>query len=231
MSDTSPDQAPKHRLILELFVAYPRRSALIVLFLILAGAAEGIGIGAVLPLLGLTMNDGSAVDSSLHRTVTELLSMFGVSPRFESLLMLVVIGIALKAVLLLFAMREVSYAVVQMGTDLRLNLLRALMSAKWPYFLDQPVGSFSNAITTETDTAIQAYRAACQMGGLLFQMLVYIGLSLVLSWQVTVGAIAAGGALMFFLSGLVRVSRTAGRQRAAANRELVVRLTDGLSGM
>ena len=48
-------------------------------------------------------------------------------------------GVALKSVFLLVAQRQVGYG-AQVGTDLRLQMLRSVLRSKWEYFLHQPVG-------------------------------------------------------------------------------------------
>lgn len=235
MSDGKQKTAARERsdlwLVFGLFRAYPRRTVVMVGALLVASVAEIIGIGAVLPLLGLAINDGGGAQSGLDRTIVAVLAIFGMTPTLGSLLLLIVAAITLKAGLSLFALREVAYAVVEMTTAMRLGLLHALMAAKWSFFLDHPVGEFANTITIETDQAVQAYAAMTRILAIAVQIVAYVALASFVSWQVTIGAVIAGILIMGPLGGLVRMARTAARQRVAAYRELVVRLTDGLSGI
>src|SRR5262249_29050737 len=112
--------------------------------------------------------------------------------------------------------------------DLRLALLRALLRARWEYYIRQPVGSLTNAFATEATRAAQAYLHGSTMLSLLVEAVLYTFLAVIVSWQTTVAAFLVGPGIVFVLHWLVRKSRRAGARQTALLKSVLQRLTDVL---
>ena len=223
------------RLLISLTRAYPLQSVLMLLALLLAAVAEGIGLSALLPLISVALGTqtgaqgGSFVGGSgLERAVTETLAAIGLSPTLGVLLTLMTLAISLKGILILLAKKRIGYTVAQIATDLRLSLLRALMVTKWEYYIRQPVGVLTNAMATEATRTSKAYSCGITMIALLVQAIVYACVALLVSWQATLLALSAGLFLVLILSRLVRKARRAGLRQTELIKSLLTHLTDTL---
>ena len=216
-------------LIGEAFRAYPRRSVLIVAAILMAGLAEGVGVAAVLPALSVAI--GGASETELGRTVEGALTSIGIPNELHWLLLLMVAGFALKATLVFLAMQQVGFAGARITTDLRFRLIRALMNARWSYYIGQPTGVMSNALTTEAENGGATFVGAYRIVATSFQVLVYVALALAVSWQVTAASLVAGALMLAIMSGLVGMTRKASGTAAKAYNEMVRRLTDALAGI
>jgi ATP-binding cassette, subfamily C, bacterial len=210
--------------------SYPRRSALMVLLLILSGLAEGVGVVTLLPLLDLAVTD-QAEPSALSQIVSTGLGRVGLSPTLPILLGIIVVGMTLKAAFLWLAMKQVGYTVARIATDLRLMLLRALMGARWSYFSSQSAGQVANSISNEAHRAAGAYRELCFLLAGVVQILVYLTIAVLVSWQVAIFALAGGFLILFVLRRLVGRGRVAGGQETHLLKSLVGRVTDALHGI
>lgn len=215
---------------LHFFRGYPRRSALMVALLALGGLAEGVGVVTLIPLLEFAQGDAGS-SSTLGRVVTETLQTVGLIPSVPTLLALIVVTMTLKAVLLWLAMTQVGYTVAGVTRDLRLNLMRSLFQARWRYFGGQSPGSFANTISSEALRSAWAYRESCSIVAALFQVLIYVLLSALISWRISIFALLAGGLLIMALNRFVRMSRAAGWDQTRLTRSLTGRLVDVLQGM
>ena len=60
---------------------------------------------------------------------------------------------------MLLAKKQVGYTVARVATDLRLEMLRALLVSRWQYFLKQPLGSLANSMATESSQGLQSVYA------------------------------------------------------------------------
>ncbi|RXM22226.1 hypothetical protein EO238_24950, partial [Citrobacter sp. AAK_AS5] len=58
-----------------------------------------------------------------ERGLGKFLHGLGIEPSLGTLLLIIVVGVSLKAAMVLLANRHVGYTVAQIGTDLRLRLL------------------------------------------------------------------------------------------------------------
>src|SRR5690606_7862074 len=140
------------------------------------GLAEGIGIGAVMPLLSAAAGDGSADDNALNRFVHGALDWIGVEPSLSNLAFAVCVAMALKAALVILAMREVGGAVAYVSHSLRKRLLAALMRARWSYFSRQRLGELAVAVSSESVGAGSAFWGAANICTALLQVAIYLGL-------------------------------------------------------
>ncbi|HEX6894951.1 MAG TPA: hypothetical protein VF146_06745, partial [Bryobacteraceae bacterium] len=101
------------RFLITIARMYPGRSALTLVSLLFAGAAEGLSLLFLLPLLNLATSDNARVAgnglSGLGHMLTEALSAIGVTPTVGALLVVMVICLVLKAVFLLVANAQIGY--------------------------------------------------------------------------------------------------------------------------
>jgi ATP-binding cassette, subfamily C, bacterial len=210
---------------------YPRRSALIVGLLFLSGLAEGFGVVSLLPLLELAVGERADDPSGLMQAVASGLGRVGLQPTLGVLLSAIVIGMFMKGVFMWLAVRQQGYAVAGIARDLRLMLIRALLKARWSYFISKRAGQVSNSIGNEAHRASMAYAAACSLLASIVQVLIYLTVALLISPQVAIAAVVAGGLVLLILSRLVSVGREAGILQTQLIKSLSARLIDALYGM
>ena len=222
------------RLLTVLTSRYPGRTTAAVVALLLAGIAEGIGLSALFPLLRVAGEAGAGFaeePSGPGRVLVRLFAAAGVAPTLEALLAVIVAATAVKSGLALLANRQVGYIVAGVATDLRLALIRALLVARWPYYVGQPLGVLANAVATETTRAATAYLHGTTVIAFLIQGAVYAVLAFLVSWKAALGALVAGLGVLMLLSRLVRAARRAGARQTRLLRSLVVRLADLLQSV
>lgn len=216
------------RILITFVRAYPWQSLIMVLALILSGIIEGVGLSALLPLLALAGGelDFGGKSAALKRAVTQALGYVGLTPSFETLLIIVLAALVLKSLLVMFANKRVGYMVARVTTDLRLNLLRTLLVTRWEYFVRQRVGKLANAFGSEANRASSAFLGGVRMAALIVQTIVNAAVALLVSWKATLAALSGGMLILLTLRRLVQRARGAGRKQTEATNALVSRLTD-----
>ena len=212
------------------FAAYPLRSTLVLLALTIAALAEGVGIGALLPLISLLI-DSEGNGSTLAIYVEQVFALVGLEVSLAGLLTLIVVAMVLKSLLTLLAMAQVGYSAAHVAMDLRLTFIRALLEARWMYFVDRRSGDLASAVSVEPTRASAAYVSSCRViaGGI--QLLVYLALSVTISWEVSVVALVVGAIGMVALNRLVAMSRLGGENQTQLQKSFMTRLLQGLDGM
>ena len=213
--------------------AYPRRTAAMLACLLLGGIAEAVGVSSLLPMIGLATESAGkgGGKNAFEHSVLAAIRGVGLEPTLGLLLALIVTGIALKAGLLLMAKRQVGYAVADMGTDLRLALIRAILRMRWEHYVHQPIGAFANAVASEASRASEAYLRAATIMALLIQGIVYAIVALFVSWRALLLAAVGGVVIVVALNRLVRAARRAGRRQTKVSKSLLRRLTDTLQAV
>jgi ATP-binding cassette subfamily C protein len=227
------------RLLISLARAYPLQSVIMLFALLLAGAVEGLGLSALLPLVSIAVGnqggaqEGTAASGSggLEQAVNETLAALGLTPTLGVLLTVIALAMVLKSGLLLWARKRIGYTVAQIATDLRLHLLRTLLVTKWEYFIRQPLGALTNSMATETTRTSRAYMAGITMTSIIIQATVYASVAFLVSWKATLIALAAGLFLLFIFSRLIKKARRAGSRQTELLRSLLAHLTDTLQSI
>lgn len=223
------------RLVLVFARAYPRHTAVMLLCLVFAGVAEGVGLSTLLPLIGLAANrtapGAPANPSGFEQTITATLGWFGLEPTLGTLLSLIVFAVVLKAGVLLLANKQIGYSVAHMATDLRIGLLRALLGTRWEYYVHRRIGSFANAVAAEARRASEAYLQATRIVSQMIVAGVAACVAFLVSWQATLAALTAGSLIVSALNRLVRMARRAGRKQTKLANSLLGRLTDVLQAV
>jgi len=220
-------------LMLSFFRAYPGQTVIMLIALLLAGVAEGIGLSALLPLLNIASQGagGPASQNEFERIVTETLHNLGFSPSIGVLLVVIVAGATIKSLLLLLAQRQVGYTAAQVATDLRLEMIRTVLRSKWEFFVHQPVGRLSNSLATEAQRSADSFINGATVLTLLFQALIYGAVALAVSWTATLVSLGAGAVVVGISHFLVRMARKAGRRQTKLLTALLARLTDTLQSV
>ncbi len=227
-------------LMLDFFRAYRWQTILMMLALVLSGVAEGVGLSALLPLLSIALGAdadsllpgaGGGGDSQFEQRILHALHTLGIAPTLGNMLLVILGGVAFKTVFLLLAQRQVGYTAAQVSTDLRLQLLRAILRSKWEYFLHQPVGKLTNAMATEAQRAAAAFVNGTTALTFLIPGIIYAGVALALSWRATLAAIAAGAVVIGLSHFLVNLTRRAGLKQTHLMTSLMANLTDTLQSV
>ncbi len=223
------------RFLLTLARAYPWRTAFTLFAMLLAGVMEGIGLLLLLPMLSAATGDeNQGDDSSLFGfggLVTDTIRAFGITPSVGPLLIVIVACILLKSVLLLLARTQVGYTVAHVATDLRSALLRALLAARWEYYVRQPIGSLANAVGSEAIRASAGYLYGATVVALLIQASIYAGVALLVSWEAASAALLSAAVVLVALSRLMRMAQQAGTRQTQLLGSLSTRLIDSLQSV
>ncbi|SFI70390.1 ABC transporter ATP-binding protein [Nitrosomonas sp. Nm34] len=217
------------RTLLTYITVFPRRSAFVLIALLLAGVAEALSLTALLPLLSVAV--GEADESSIGRFMLQNLQRIGIEPTIDIILMIIVSGMLIKGMILLLTNRQVGYTVAHVATALRLNLIKALLASRWQYYLRQPVGALANSVATEAYRAANGFEHSVDVLALSIVVLVHVIVALFISWQATIGSLLIGIILFYALHRLVRATRRAGTKQTHLLRHLLSYLSDVLSSV
>ncbi len=207
--------------------AYPWRTTVMLLALIVAGIAEGFSLTTLLPLVSLAA--GEPLGGSLGKLVSDAFEMLHLAPSLGPLLLVIVVSTVIKSALILLANREVGYTVALVATDLRVNFIDALLRSEWRYYHKQRTGALANTVASEAYRAATGFEYAARGLAFLMQALVNIVVALIISWKATIVSTIFGMLALTMLHSYLRVARSTGQRQTRLLRELLAYLTDVLS--
>jgi ATP-binding cassette subfamily C protein len=198
--------------------------------LVAPGTLEGISMTALLPVPRSRWGTTQSMRTASGVALT-LLRSIGLEPTLTSLLAVIVVGVTATSAVALLARREIGYTVAQVATDLRLQLLRSLVEARWEYYLRQPVGKLSNAMAGEASAASQAYLSATTMITSAIQAVAYSAVAFAVSWKATAAYVAAALVIAVALQSMVRLAKRAGKRSTKMMTQLLTGLYDTLQSV
>ena len=230
------------RLLITFASSYPLASVIMILFLLIAGLIEGVGISMLLPIIGITIGnptgakpliaaENAAAGSKLERMVADGFAFLGITPTLGMLLIILVTTITLKSGLMLLANKQIGYTVTRVATNLRLDLLQALRACRWQYYIKQPIGSIATSISSETSRTSKAYKSSVIMTAEFFHALIYCIMAFLVSWQATLISLTAGFIIVYALKRFLKKTRRAGSRQTTLRKALMRLLMDTLQSI
>jgi len=217
------------RTLLTYISAFPGRSVVILIALLVAGLAEGLSLTTLLPLLS-TAIEGSG-DSGISHFIVTRLQDAGIEPTVGVMLVIIVGGMVVKSIILLLSNREVGNTVAHVATALRLELLDALLASRWQYYLQKKSGALVNSVATEAYRAANGFEYGANVVALSIQVMVYSIVALSVSWKATLVSLLIGLLLLSVLHRLVKSARRAGAQQTRLLKQLLSYLNDVLGSV
>lgn len=163
--------------------------------------------------------------------VTEWLAYFGIEANIVTLVAFVVSTVILKNILSMTAMTYVGYTVADIKTNIRRDLVGALLLVRWGFFTKQPMGKITNALSAEANRSGAAYLAAASMLVFAIQAVVYTVVAFFISWKAALIALVVGATVALSLGFMIRSARRAGMKQTKHARSFISYLSDTLNNI
>lgn len=182
-----------------------------------AGFAEGVGVLALVPLLGLMGIGGDGAPPDNWRLALALVGYVGL--------------VAAAA----WIVRGRNLAAQTLNLDfldhLRSDLHAAILAMEWARFRSLRTAELQQAITGEVGRISFAVSLLGQLAGMMLTLPFMLGAALWLSWPMTVAALTAAALVMLATRRLGAESFRLGRQLGEVNRAATADLADDLAGL
>jgi len=206
--------------------AYPALTLRTSILTTLAGAAEAMGVVALVPALHAAISGGGAPDpgDALGRMLDGAFAWVGVPYTLVTFVVVVAMFMAAKGLFQWLAWRAAARAMAHIATDLRLRLVGNLFRAQWRYFTQQPLGTLATAVSHHAYVTAHAYIALCQWFAATLLVLVYIAAIAVVSPPAVPLTVIVGLLLAAPLRGVLRYSRMVAETETRAQQNFVTNL-------
>ena len=212
------------------FTAKDANPYLVVVCLLLSSVAETVGIGTLLPIIGIA-SGGSATGSRFSGYADAFLGWFGLSASLGNLVVMVAIFMLLKAALSYAALAYAALAAARVSTSLRRRLLAAVFNAKWGFFSDQKSGGLSNVMGVDASRAGESYVMSANVISSAIQAVAYVLIALAINWKLALLGIGTGVMLTLILQGSVKTARRASYKQTDRTSVLLGDMVDALANI
>ena len=203
---------------------------LVVVLGCLVSLSEGIGIGLLIPLLDSVLGDGSTASDRVLALANDYLPTIEGVSRPVQIGLLMVMLIVLKGVLGYGHMLLTSWIDGRISHGLRERLMRQLLDVSYRYVAERDRARLVNTVMNESWRVGDALRILFAWITSACTVLVFSGLLLMISWQLTL-FVLTGVLVTSLVVGLTgRSVRRLGEARLAADQELAERSVEMIYG-
>jgi ATP-binding cassette subfamily C protein len=193
------------------------------------GLGEGVSTLLLLPLLKQLGIAASANQGAAVRLMDEGLAQVGASSAMRMLIVIIAIA-AVQMLLNVFLIWWTAALARRYLSRCQTELFRAFLSAKWIFITERKAGEMSSAIITECSRAGGAFTIFLALIASAVVTVIYVVLSLNVSWQITISLLGVAALSVPFMTGLYRRTSAMGRNLDQLNTELHSLLGENFSG-
>ncbi len=204
----------------------------LLLIILLAGIAEGIGISALVPMISSLTESSTEKDIPVpFNLLPDLLTLVGINPTFSIMLLAVLIIMLVSFLMVHLQDRAMAHARYRFLNELRNHASKSVFAARWEYFSSLSSGEVTNKLIHESDRGTEALIAMVSLFAIFVQLLVYGIFAFLLSWQMFL--VALGAILLASLTArrLIRSVRKLGKRSTEINTFYSRQLVDFIRGM
>jgi len=199
--------------------------------LVLASVAEIISLSAMLPALLAVSGEKNDLPPAFNIVIDATLAVTGLPATIGGFTVAVVLMLILRSVLLFAAMTYAGFAIANVSTKIREDLLNAMFDTKWRYFVNHRAGRIANIISVDATRAGVAYIEAAKFVAATVQAVSYLAIAMMASFKFALAGLVAGLIIVAGLGKLIAISRRAGRRQTDSTSQLVTLVADALNNI
>jgi ABC-type multidrug transport system fused ATPase/permease subunit len=198
---------------------------------IFSSLAESFGVGLIILFLYTIMGrQGEAASASGF--LGSAFSHLGAHVHSTTLLALLILAaIAAKAAFTAMHAALTSHIQSELGRDVRDRIHRQYLEVNYSYIRQREEGELLKVLAMESFAVADAYQSVCRIVINAVSMVVMIAFLLLISWPLTLAAMAGSVALFLAMNRATSFARALGRKAQEYNQELAVRMLQMLQGM
>jgi ATP-binding cassette, subfamily C, bacterial len=198
------------QLLRDLMARLGWRFPVLILWTALVGLGEGLSVVLILPLLSRIGVGVAGSQGFLIKALDRGLTLVGATSPFEVLVVILVIAAAQTAFAVLLTWWT-SVLARRYQSQRQLEMFSAFMHAKWSFITNNKSGEMTNAIVTESERLGAAFTICLSLLASIVVTIIYVILSLIIAWQVTLALIGFASAAGIAMTQLYRKTYAAGR--------------------
>ncbi len=196
----------------------------------LSSFTEGIGLLLLVPMIGV-LGGREADTNPLVERLVNLIQGLGLPISLEGLLICFLILIGFRSAIQYLRERLSSIFQHQVVDSLRLRCFSALLHVEWRWIVAGKKSDHANLLLTDVGRAGVGLNFGLGLTVSIISGATYLATAFVLSWPITMLALASGGLVFFILSKQRRTALSLGQNLGQANRNLHQNLYEALAGI
>ena len=213
----------------DLVVRLRWRLPLLVAWTALIGLGEGISVVLLLPLLSRIGIAAGGGQGAVIKQLEKGLTLIGATTPLEILAIIITVT-AIQTALSVGLTWWTAILARRYQSQHQEELFGAIMRAKWSFIADKKAGDITNAVITESERLGGAFTMCLSLLASVVVTIVYVAISMVVAWQVTLSLIAFAATAALAMSRLYSKTYAVGRSLGPLNAEFQTALSEHFAG-
>ena len=188
---------PTYRQVFKLLRQYPAALAALIVASFFSVLSEGLGLGLILPLLQPSLATNFLDQMPMVATATEWLQTLSLIERVRIAAVLLIAVILIKNLLVVATRFAVLNLQRQIEFDLKSQTFRQLHEVELRYIYEQQMGGLLTTLDQYTSQSTWMMKSVIGAVADFFALIVYAILMLLVSWQLTLVAVALMLTILF----------------------------------
>lgn len=204
------------------YLSYPRRTLIVCLAVTFASVITAATLMAM-PVLLISMVGKQTAKVQMF---FQFFENIGITPTTENMVTFLLVGITIQSIIVGIARVYAGFTVAKIVKDLRIRLLTSVSQTEWKFFTGRSSGEYTAALISEAKRSGQGYMTIINIVCVVVQMIAYLTIAFLISWEVATIAIVTSLLLLLLFSRLVEYSRKVGADTTVITRKITSQLTD-----
>jgi len=187
---------------------------------VVAGLAESASIVSLAPVVDFLINPDLTTASAVTKKMAGIMSSLGLPITLITMMtvfLVLTVAKSILTILMRYAILRADFAIVG---SLMIETFRDFLTARWYFFSVTDQGKLLNTLTRQVEYAGHAARTLGLLFASTIQLIVFLGLTIYISWQVTVICLAAALVFAGPFALADKVSRRLGQRHVSTSNDM-----------
>ena len=194
--------------------------------------SEGIGLMLLLPLLAIIgMETDTTENNPIVNVTKDILSGLGIPLELSSILIIFILLIIVRSGLMFFRDTYLQKVQLEFVDTFRTRLHKDIGSAKWLFLLKKRRSDLSHVLTSDIARIGLGTHLLLQTVVSITMGLVYLVVSLYLSFELTLMVMVIGGILLWLLKHYSQKALKLGKEQTKTGKDVFASVNEFLSGI
>ena len=213
------------------FGRYRLELILLVVLGLLGGVLEGIGIGAIVPLLSFLTSGTQGASNIVTTTIASGFAFVGIPFKFRTIIGLIIVLFFLRSIVLAVSTYIRAFITANFMKKEMSELVSGTLHAQWSFILQQKAGYVQTTIVRDVQKSVVLLEVLAQAIQSVTGFLMYLAVAISISLNITGLTLILGAGLLLFLRPLVARIRNIAEQTAQLEKSVAHHITEHLSGL
>ena len=218
-------------IIYKTFVKYRWQIAILAFLGLLGGMLEGIGIGAIVPLLSFLTSGTEGISNPITTAIASGFEFVGLQFKFRNVIGLVFVLFFLRSFVLAISMYiRATISARFMNREMG-ELTSRTLHAKWGFLLRQKAGYVQTTIVRDIQMTMSLFQTLAQAIQSFTGLAMYLVVAVSISWRITVLTLILGAVMFLLMRPLIKKTRSIADQTAGLEKSVASNIVEHLAGL